>query len=247
MDHVRNYLADLGIPAADLRLFTREPQPTYLFEVPGNAAIEVWDALLKTADDNGLSPVILGETGEARRMADNLEICHGVTPDDIIERSLELDVPVWLDRRREESDTAEPDGEDDWPDDVEPHGQLTGMIDDQTGDPYPAVTVALVPTPASWESAAYLRFGNWNQCPSPDEHVAVWRRWNQLYGAEIICMTNDVIEARIARPPADREAAMTLALEQYAYCTDIVDQGVGSVLSLAAVLLDGPTWFFWWD
>jgi hypothetical protein len=40
---------------------------------------------------------------------------------------------------------------------------------------------------------------------------------------------------------------MALAWEQYWYCLDIVDQGVGSVSALAATLLNSTYWYFWWD
>ncbi len=60
-------------------------------------------------------------------------------------------------------------------------------------------------------------------------------------------MSADVIEMRVARPPTTREDAMALANEQYAYCEDIVHQGVESLSNLAATLLNGTVWFFWWD
>jgi hypothetical protein len=34
---------------------------------------------------------------------------------------------------------------------------------------------------------------------------------------------------------------------QYAYCNDIIDQGVGSYPALAAELMARDWWFFWWD
>jgi len=40
---------------------------------------------------------------------------------------------------------------------------------------------------------------------------------------------------------------MELAKEQYIFCNDIVDQGVGTVSALAATLLDSNYWYFWWD
>jgi hypothetical protein len=55
------------------------------------------------------------------------------------------------------------------------------------------------------------------------------------------------LELRVPRPPATREAAVALAIQQYAYCYDIVDQGAGSIDALAASLMNGSVWFFWWD
>jgi len=104
-----------------------------------------------------------------------------------------------------------------------------------------------VPTPRGWEAPAFLNFGGWNACPQPAEHCAVLAYWKGRYGAEVASMTRDVIELEVARPPASRDEAMALALEQFDYCEDIVDQGVGTISNLAADLLAGSPWYFWWD
>jgi Domain of unknown function (DUF4253) len=44
-----------------------------------------------------------------------------------------------------------------------------------------------------------------------------------------------------------RKDALDLAREQYIYCSDIVSQGTGTLEALAAGLLGGTAWFFWWD
>ncbi len=71
--------------------------------------------------------------------------------------------------------------------------------------------------------------------------------WQQKYKAEIVAATHDVIEMRVGSPPTTRDAALALAREQYAYCSDIVDQGCETLSNLAAALLKGKTWYFWWD
>jgi hypothetical protein len=40
---------------------------------------------------------------------------------------------------------------------------------------------------------------------------------------------------------------MTLAHEQYGYCTYIVDQGTETISNLDATLLKSTVWLFWWD
>jgi hypothetical protein len=40
---------------------------------------------------------------------------------------------------------------------------------------------------------------------------------------------------------------MTIALQQFAYCPDIVLQGTETIDRLAAGLLEARYWFFWWD
>jgi len=36
-------------------------------------------------------------------------------------------------------------------------------------------------------------------------------------------------------------------MEMYSYCPDIIDQGVGTLEALAADLMAGHWWYFWWD
>jgi len=117
----------------------------------------------------------------------------------------------------------------------------------RTGEPKPWVSLLLLPTPISWLAPAYLRFGDWNECPSPEIHLGLMRAWERQYGAEVVGISGDVVEMTVARPPATRAEAARLAVVQFAYCRDIVDQGVGTVEDLAAALLDAPIWFFWWD
>ena len=83
--------------------------------------------------------------------------------------------------------------------------------------------------------------------PSASEHSALWRYWEQRYGAKVACIANDVIEFTVARPPQTRDEALALAKQQFIYCNDIVHQGVGSVEALAATILQANVWYFWWD
>ena len=73
------------------------------------------------------------------------------------------------------------------------------------------------------------------------------RYWSELWGAEPVGIAADTVEMLVARPPTSRDDALALANEQFAYCEGIVTQGVGTVEALAATLVDGRTWFFWWD
>ena len=94
---------------------------------------------------------------------------------------------------------------------------------------------------------AYLRWGGWNDCPPPAQHVAALKCWRERFGVELVGVNGDTQNLRATRRPADRETAMTLAHEQYAYCPDIVEQGVGGLSALAARLMADDWWYFWWD
>jgi hypothetical protein len=136
-----------------------------------------------------------------------------------------------------------------WPEDADPSSPFCIALtmthtDDVTSK---QVTLALLPTPHGWEAPAVMKFGNWNANPKPAEHVALLRYWHERYSADLVAMTHDVLEFMVAKPPRTRKEALRLAMDQYLYCEDIVDQGTYSLDALAARLLDGEAWCFWWD
>jgi hypothetical protein len=94
---------------------------------------------------------------------------------------------------------------------------------------------------------AYLRWGNWNGCPAPEYHVAAFRSWRDRYGAELVGLSHDVVNIHVRRRPKTRGEALDLGRQQYLYCSDIVDQGVGTLNALAAALMEHDWWYFWWD
>lgn len=57
-------------------------------------------------------------------------------------------------------------------------------------------------------------------------------------------MARDRVETRVSRPANNRQRAVNVAREQYAYCSDIVDQGMETLDVLAASLLNGTAWLF---
>lgn len=107
--------------------------------------------------------------------------------------------------------------------------------------------VGIAPVRESWQVPAFVKFGAWNACPKPEEHCAIMRFWQEEYAAEIVSLTGDVIECAVKNPPQTEEECFRLAWQQYAYCSDIVDQGVGTVGALASRLRDCSYWYFWWD
>ena len=136
----------------------------------------------------------------------------------------------------------------------EPNGGSPGASGEPPGGFYlfedwnrEAFFLLLVPVAAPAAVFAALRYGGWNDCPWASVHVARFRRWHSLYGAEPAVLTCDTVETVVARPPNDIAGAWRLACEQYAHCADIVDQGCVSVERLAVGLRGAPRWYFWWD
>lgn len=105
-----------------------------------------------------------------------------------------------------------------------------------------------IPVKAPWEVVGYLPMGGWNECPAPEEMIAVCRYWYERYKAVPAVFTHDVMEfyAPLGLNGAD---AIEAAKEHYAFCADRVDQGTrtGKISELAAGLSDSTVWYFWWD
>jgi Domain of unknown function (DUF4253) len=134
-----------------------------------------------------------------------------------------------------------------WPETRDSSPGLTVATNILTGKPLDKIYIALIPTDDWTTIPAYMRFGDWNDCPSPEYHVAAMRHWRDRYGVELVGMAFDTLNLTVARPPSTREDAMALAREQYIYCSDIIEQGTQTFSGLAATLLGSDWWFFWWD
>ncbi len=217
--------------------------------VPGDVALERWRRARDEAEENGRWPLLLGPAVIAESVLHQAQDPDRRSPAAILAEADRLDVRALFARWAE--DTVDPDDEDDdvvgeWPDEppgedaAEADGLLGGVSDDE-------VLIILMPTPSGWQAPAWLNWGGWNACPRPEEHVAVLKHWHATHGAELVSMTTDQAMFRVARPPATRAGALAIAEDHFAYCPDIVLQGVGTISNLAAMLIDGPTWTFWWD
>ena len=123
---------------------------------------------------------------------------------------------------------------------------FSGFMDFGTPRRSEECILALIPTSEPWEVFAWLPFGGWNECPMPEEILWIAKYWYERYGVIPAVMTHDVLEFS-AHPIKDKNAALGVALEQYAFCQDIVDQGIGTIGRLAGGLMQSSVWYFWWD
>lgn len=227
------------------------PYPTY--KVAGADALSTW-ARLKEAGDG--YPLIVGPPDTAELVAEFAELNAGVT-DSVLAAAEAVDFPRdLLDRhiaglKAAAAEFGETYGDayrvGTWPSHVVPNrgGELTRDVLSQV--PYPEILIIVLPTRDSAEAIAMLRYGGWNACPPPEEHVAAFRSWRERFGFELVCVGPDLIEGRVRRRPADQQTALALARELFAYCPDIVDQGTDDLATLAAILMVSDWWFFWWD
>ena len=247
MDDLRDALERNGLDAStlDLLLDTGSEQ-IYQLIVPGTEAVERWGQLREIVAQTGYWPVLIGDRSALERHIEIIEAGDQAPAESILAVGLEIDADAWLAEKGSSLAEYENAHAGKWPEDATPRSGFTIPTNIMTGDMLDDVYVALIPTTEPWAAPAYLRFGGIDDCPLPAEHVAVLKRWYEKYGSEVVGMSADVVELRVARPPMDREAALALAHEQYDYCLDIVEQGGQSVAALAASLLGGTSWYFWW-
>lgn len=212
--------------------------------LPGTEAFGVWKQLANAARGSGVWPVILGEASHLDRLNDLPSAGEARA---VIEESEAVDASIELEG---DADAAHLDPElGEWPAAADVYRQTapTAVADVVTQTPHASVAIAILPAAAAWQVPAVLGFGGWNDCPEATLQVARHRDWEARFGAEVCAVTNDTLECFVARPPETREEALKLAREQYVYCYDIVEQGTETLSNLAATLLNGPIWFFWWD
>lgn len=242
----------------------------WAFAVHGDDAGYLWFKLYDIRQRTGHWPVILGDDNDLHFLRDEGQLHAHKSISDIIARGMNLSPRMRFERPPDAIGDAEYEASEDfrrfkqareiWQQ-VTSGGIRTvaGRVDDfdpyffhiprdyKTDKGYPRVYVGLIPTLNSWEVPAYLRFGSWNACPSPEEHVSVLKYWHDVYGTEVVGISHDVMETLSPRLPGQREDAEALAFEQYMYCPDIVDQGTGTLAKLADGLHSSELWYFWWD
>jgi hypothetical protein len=224
--------------------------------VPGDKAYDEWRRLREA---NAGWPVIIGNDESLVTLAElfDSEGEAGRQPDDILAAARRIESPAASLRKRREDDArqyGDPEMADwlpemgDWP--APGEAEVIGLTVDKdvlSRKPFEQVHILVLPTSDGAEVPAYLRWGGWNACPSPEMHVAILRDWNHRYGAEVVGLSGDVLNLRVARRPATREEALGLAHEQYYYCEDLIVQGTQTFGALAGALMVSDWWYFWWD
>ena len=240
--------------------------PYEIVETNGESALAVWEELKKAGRG---APVVLGdefenllfpfEPSERSRLRPVEEILAEAAaikfPEDLfkLRRDEHAAAVAYLKNMARSKESAEEEDEErdaplgDWPAEVSDGLGLSVAYNILSGQPRPKVHIALIPTDDPTAIPAHMRWGHWNECPSAAYHVAALRAWRGLFGAELIGLGPDTINLRVSRKPATRDEALALARTQYVYCSDIIDQGVGSYRALAAELMAQDWWYFWWD
>ena len=122
---------------------------------------------------------------------------------------------------------------------------FNGIINDETGRTLPLL-LAEVPANQPWQILAWFPIGGWEHCPKAEHLVSVAKHWFEEFGAVPAVISEGIMEFVVPHPVSEEES-FPLAKEHYAFCTDIVDQNLGTINALAAVLRKSTVWFFGWE
>lgn len=190
-------------------------------------------------DDKELESVMQCGEGKEERAADIIQQSFDLSIDERIEHQR------WYLRMDGDRTLAKRMGK--WPGGLHDNGSICAHQNISTKEFLPTVHLGFAKIEKPWHLPAALKMGQWNNCPDAATHCLFHRLWYEEYGSEIVSVMGDVVECIVSRPPTTKEAAMKLALAQFWYCEDIVDQGTRTISKLAAAILKWPYWFFWWD
>jgi hypothetical protein len=97
-----------------------------------------------------------------------------------------------------------------------------------------------VPATVGWMGAV-------NYIATPARLACVLRSWEDRFGARLVHLGFDTMNLLVERPVPCHEAALAVAAEHFAFCSDNVYQGAGSIRRYAAGLPGAAIWSFWWD
>ncbi len=210
----------------------------------------VYEQKLREGKEKGFTPVIVS-------VDDTLEEYWGILADggysaaEAIQKAVSINGKEYLDRiyagYLEESGQNEEDLVGDYDYEPQINGRFYAFMDFETFCANETI-IFEVPTSNPWEVVAYLPFGGWNDCPNPEDMVAICKYWFEKYGAVPVTITHDIMEMSVPEPVGASNAT-ELAKEHFAFTPDRVFQGTETctISEVAASLSESKIWFFWWD
>jgi len=215
--------------------------PILTLKTPGTEAWSLWERLHSALPAIGFYPVMMGTIGDLSRQWESLEcaempatyLAHAAacSADTWLAQSLSAGASRWIKEGLNRG----------WNDKTEPQNSNAQRHSAAQGEEQ---YIALLKTPHSWQTPAYIGFGGWNDCPLPDIHVCVQRQWYERYGVEIVALGWDSMLCRVQKPISTRDEALVVARAHAVYCSDVMNFGYDEV---AARLLNAGYWDFWWD
>lgn len=118
------------------------------------------------------------------------------------------------------------------------------LLDEKQGE----MLLLQIPTDDPADIPAYLPFGGWNDCPNAETQLAFTHYWREKYGAIPAALDNaDCLEFLVEHPVADPLEAKKVAVEQFAFCSDLPFQVFEDFEQLTEFIHQSRQWYFRWD
>lgn len=118
------------------------------------------------------------------------------------------------------------------------------LLDEEQGE----MLLLQIPTDDPADIPAYLPFGGWNDCPNAETQLAFTHYWREKYGAIPAALDNaDCLEFLVERPITDSLEAKKVAVEQFAFCSDLPFQVFEDFEQLTEFIHQSRQWYFRWD
>ena len=124
---------------------------------------------------------------------------------------------------------------------------LNSIFDEETGKVRENVGLFKIPTDKAYEIPGWFLFGGFNECPLPEEIIAISKYWYEKYDARIAAITDSEIEFYLEKFPETQEESEKLAVEQFLVSEDLVFQIYDELEELSKGLYKSRNWYFWWD
>ena len=108
--------------------------------------------------------------------------------------------------------------------------------------------IGLVAVARPADTVAAIGWQGWaNYGSDPGQMAAVFRSWEERFGAVLVGLRFDTLVFAVARPARNQLESTPISAEHMAICPDNVWQGAGSIREYAASLVHAQAWMFWWD
>jgi predicted DNA-binding WGR domain protein len=108
--------------------------------------------------------------------------------------------------------------------------------------------LGLVPVLRPADAVTVMGWQGWaNYDADPGDMAAVFRSWEERFGAVLVGLGFDVLTFAVSRPARNLAEATAIAAEHTAVCPDNIWQGAGTLRDYARDLAHAQAWSFWWD
>lgn len=214
----------------------------YIFPVCGySTAYEVWDKLRPGRSPYKVCPVIIGGKHDLDVLNFHLSSHSANKVREIIRKASDLNVEDWK-RIRAFEVVQDIIASQAYAEKM--FGAMRGV--QNIGGGQEEVYVALITGCDGWQIPAYLNFGGWEDCPKPEVHCALIKKWEGHYGAKILKISNDELVLAINSPPDTQELAIQASVEVLLYCTDHIPYSMQEREIYWVPFLYSNRWHFYW-